>query len=133
MKKWLIPLAALAVIIAATTVGVFALTGDDEPSGAGIARLVTIGPMCPVMREDVPCPDQPFQATIVVQDEDGVEVTRVESGEDGRFQVYLAPGRYILVPQLPNPGVPPSAEEQSIEVRAGAFTEATIQYDSGIR
>ena len=100
---------------------------------AGIEGLVTIGPMCPVLRVDTPCPDQPFETTIVVETEDGDEVATVHSGADGRFQITLTPGRYTLVPQSPNPGGPPMAGEQVIEVEVGSFTQVTIQYDSGIR
>ncbi len=108
---------------------------DSLPAVAasGIEGLVTIGPMCPVMQEDTPCPDQPFQATIVIEDEGGDEVATVESAEDGSFRIELAPGSYTLIPQSPNPGAPPHAGEQQVEVEAGAFTEVTIQYDSGIR
>jgi hypothetical protein len=103
------------------------------PTDSGIEGLVTIGPICPVLREDTPCPDEPFQATIVVEDRDGDEVTRVDSDESGRFRVNLAPGRYNLVPQSPNPVSLPFASEQEVEVRAGHFAQITIAYDSGIR
>ena len=103
------------------------------PAGSGIEGMVTIGPLCPVQREGIPCPDKPFEATIVVEDHGGNEVARVDSDRDGRFRVLLAPGRYSLVPQEPNPRVPPYAEEQQIEVTPDAFTQVTIQYDSGIR
>ena len=33
----------------------------------------------------------------------------------------------------PNPGAPPSAEEQEVQVRPGSFTQITIAYDSGVR
>lgn len=100
---------------------------------SGIEGLVTIGPMCPVMYQDTPCPDQPFQATIAIEDEGGDEVAVVESGEDGSFRIELAPGSYTLIPQSPNAGGPPHAGQQQVAVEAGAFTEVTIQYDSGIR
>ena len=106
---------------------------EVTPTDSGIDGLVTIGPICPVLREDTPCPDEPFLATIVIEDESGNGVTRVDSDESGRFRLNLAPGRYILVPQSPNPGAPPFASEQEVEVRADAFTQVTIAYDSGIR
>ena len=103
------------------------------PAGSGIEGMVTIGPLCPVQREDLPCPDRPFEATIVIEDQDGNEVARVDSDRDGRFRILLAPGRYSLVPQGPNPRLPPYAEEQQIEVTPDTFTQVTIRYDSGIR
>ena len=100
---------------------------------SGIEGVVTIGPMCPVMQKGVPCPDLPFSAKIVVEDEDGTEVASVVSGDDGTFQIELGAGAYVLVPQAPNPGAPPFAHELAVEVLEDAFTEVLIQYDSGIR
>ena len=107
--------------------------GNGNPPSSGIDGLVTIGPVCPVERIDTPCPDKPHQATIVVQDEGGREVARVQSGEDGRFRLALAPGTYTLAPQSSNPGGLPYAPEQQVDVRAGEYTQVSIQFDSGIR
>jgi len=107
--------------------------GTSYPPGSGIDGLVTIGPVCPVERIDTPCADKPYQATLVIQDEQGLEVVRVQSGEDGRYRVDVAPGTYRLLPQWPNEGGPPTASEQQVEVRANAYTHVDVQYDSGIR
>ncbi len=122
----LLLLAALALIAAQCD-------GNGSPPPSGIEGLVTIGPTCPVERIDTPCADKPYQATIVVKDASGGEVTRVESGQDGRFTVALAPGTYMVAPQSPNQASYPFAKEQQVEVRAGAFTQVSIQFDSGIR
>lgn len=112
------------------------LLDDLDPASAkesGVEGLVTIGPMCPVIQKGVPCPDLPFSAKIVIEDEDGTEVASVVSGDDGTFQIELGAGVYVLVPQAPNPGAPPFAHELAVEVLEDAFTEVLIQYDSGIR
>ena len=106
---------------------------EVAPTDSGIDGLVTIGPICPVLREDTPCPDEPFLATIVIEDENGDEVTRVDSDESERFRVNLDPGRYTVVPQSPNLVSLPFASEQEVKVRAGLFAQITIAYDSGIR
>lgn len=111
---------------------------SDHPGGpplieSGVRGLVTIGPICPVMQKGVPCPDLPFSATIVIEDGAGDEITRVRSGDDGIFEVSLDPGSYVLVPESPNPGVPPMAEEQAVVVVADAYTDVLVRYDSGIR
>ena len=121
-------LLALVLLVAACGGGL-----ERPPPGTGIAGTVTIGPMCPVVQEGTPCPDQPFQATIVILDEDGDEVTEFESAEDGTFSLRLPPGRYTVVPQSPNAGAPPVAAEQEVEVRDGQYAHVDIQYDSGIR
>lgn len=124
-----LPLAAL--LLAA---GVLIGSCDDAgpaTEGSGIEGLVTIGPICAVVQEDTPCPDQPYQAEVIVLDSDGDEVTAFESGADGTFRVNLDRGTYTLEPQSPN--ALPFASPLDVEVRAGAYTHVDIQYDSGIR
>jgi hypothetical protein len=105
-------------------------TGGDS----GISGLVTLGPLCPVERADSPCPDRPIAAQIQVKDASGDVVTTVSSGDDGRFTVALAPGRYVLQGLAPTPGKPfPIAGSVSATVRPHQFTEVTVPFDSGIR
>ena len=61
------------------------LIGCDATATSGITGVVLIGPMCPVMREDAPCPDQPFAATLLIRDSQGRELCTVSSGDAGRF------------------------------------------------
>jgi hypothetical protein len=124
----LAPLLLLAIALIAATCD----NGSTPKPNSGIEGTVTIGPMCPVERPDSPCPDQPYAATIVINDSGGDEVGRAKSGEDGRFRVALAPGSYTLVPQSPASRLP-YASEQQVKVRDGAYTHVDIQYDSGIR
>ncbi|MEX1254548.1 MAG: carboxypeptidase-like regulatory domain-containing protein [Dehalococcoidia bacterium] len=121
--------ALLAALAIACNGGSYSGSNDDS----GIEGTVTIGPMCPVVSQDRPCPDEPYEATIVIEDESGDEVTTAESGQDGRFRVSLAPGTYTLAPQSPDAGALPFASEQQVEVAEGAYTEVSIPYDSGIR
>jgi hypothetical protein len=103
------------------------------PSGSGIEGVVTLGPLCPVLRAGVPCPDRVYTATLALLDANGVEVARVTSRTDGYYRLATAPGLYTLVPQSP-PGLPlPLAGPIAIEVVVGAWTTADVGYDSGIR
>jgi uncharacterized surface anchored protein len=87
-----------------------------------------------LLREDAPCPNQPFQATIVVWDAERTQkAATFTTDEDGRFRVALAPGEYYIEPQPPNPGVPPTPIPQSVTVPPDRFLQITIEYDSGIR
>lgn len=104
----------------------------DPTMTSGIAGLVTIGPMCPVVTLDNPCPDRPFAATILVQDAEGRTVCETASGEDGRFTIGLAPGAYQLVPVNGAAGLP-YAMPQLVTVEPGRYIEVTVSYDSGIR
>ena len=102
-----------------------------QPLDNGVEGSVTIGPMCPVMQEDVPCPDQPYQAELTILTEDGEMVIQFQTDEDGRFRVELAAGDYVLHPESPN-GLP-FAADMPFTVEENQFTQLEISYDSGIR
>jgi hypothetical protein len=110
---------------------VTACSQTSQPLDSGIEGLVTIGPMCPVMQEDVPCPDQPYQATLTVLTVNGEKITQFQTDENGRFRVELAAGDYILHPESPN-GLP-FAADMPFKVNEHKFTQLEIIYDSGIR
>lgn len=105
------------------------LLGDDAPQG--VDGLVLAGPQCPVASPSNPCPDLPHQTSIAILNQNGALVTRVSSGEDGRFVVGLKPGAYILLPRNGNPF--PTANEVAVEVSEGVYTPVTINFDTGIR
>jgi hypothetical protein len=120
----------------AATAGALVLAscaGAPPAAGSGIEGRVTIGPTCPVVRADSPCPDRPYAAEIRVVAASGEEVARVRSGEDGRFRVDLRPGTYTLVPEGSSAKGPPHAEPETVTVSQGRYTQVSIAYDSGIR
>lgn len=102
---------------------------------SGIEGTVLLGPMCPVVQVESPCPDQPVQATVVVWDAGrSRRITAFTADEDGRFRIELAPGDYYLDPQPLQSDRPlPAGGPQTVTVLPGAFTAVTIQYDTGIR
>jgi hypothetical protein len=111
-------------------------TGSGGSSGgdSGITGLVTLGPLCPVERVESPCPDKPIAARIQVKDAAGEVVATVSSGDDGRFTVSLAPGRYVLQGLAPTPGSPfPIGSTVTATVRPHRFTDVTVSFDTGIR
>lgn len=89
--------------------------------------------MCPVVREDQPCPDRPYQAILTIRDAAGREVARVESSADGTYALSLAPGSYVMTPESPSASRLPWAKPQPFEVRALLWTTLDIAFDSGIR
>ncbi len=101
------------------------------PLDSGIGGFVQLGPTCPVQTRDVPC-TTPYVAVLVILDMNDGEVARVTSGEDGHFEVLLAPGQYTIAP-TPGGDPLPSAPPQAVSVVAGTFTEVEINYDTGIR
>lgn len=108
---------------------------SQPPEGdGGLQGFVTLGPICPVMREgDDSCADQPLAATISVLDLSGNLVTQAQSTDSGYYRIDLPPGTYILRPEKPEPGLFPFADEQQVTVVAGQYVEVPIMYDTGIR
>jgi len=103
------------------------------PAATGIEGQVRIGPMCPVVQQGQECPDQPYQAVLIIQTSAGRQVTRITTDAEGKFRLTLAPGTYILHPQTPQNSPMPFATDQTFNVVKGHFTQITIVFDSGIR
>lgn len=135
MKAVLAPLAALALMSACSAhLLPAAPTTTPTESDSGIMGQVTIGPACPVMRIESPCPDRPYQATLTVTDPLGDQViAKIETDASGRFRLALPPGDYRLVPATPSPAVPPQAKAMPFHLDAGQWLKLDVSYDSGIR
>jgi hypothetical protein len=132
LRRFLVGFAVLVLV--AILLGGCVMARDhmvDAHSNSGIDGLVTFGPTGPLARPGV-VNYRPYQAVIAVLDDKGQTVTRSQSGVDGRFQVRLKPGRYVLCPEKPS-GIYPRADRQLVNVSEGAFTSIQINYDSGIR
>jgi len=123
--------AGCVIALAAAACDASNLLGPDAPQG--IEGIALLGPMCPVVSESDPCPDQPYQANIEVRTAGERHVTTVRSGEDGRFRVGLEPGRYRLVPERGGPSPFPTASDQTVDVLEGVYTQVTVSFDTGIR
>jgi hypothetical protein len=100
---------------------------------AGITGRVVAGPQCPVVVEGTPCPDKPVSTELKVEGSDGDVVATVRSGEDGRFQIGLEPGSYVLEPAHASDDGFMFGKPVSVLVRPHRFTEVTVQLDTGIR
>ena len=119
------PLAMIIILLAAC------VSSPTSTITSGVDGRVTIGPMCPVVRIDQPCPDQSYQATLTVLDLEGEKITQIQTDVNGLYRLMLLPGDYILHPESPN-GIP-HAQDQLFTVLEGQLTKLDIVYDSGIR
>jgi hypothetical protein len=106
----------------------------DQASASGIRGLITIGPVCPVIRlgEEEKCADKPYQTVLDIKDIAGNVVGRVTSGADGRFSIDLPPGDYVISQSEPHP-ILQRLGSTEVGVEAGSFTEVNLAIDSGIR
>lgn len=115
--------------------GVFVLSFCSQaiPEGQGVSGNVLLGPNCPVVQQDEPCPDTPYQTELVVTSADGMrEIKRFSSDANGEFEVNLAVGTYAI--RSPNSGgLPYCSTNEPFTVTAGTMTEVTVFCDTGIR
>jgi hypothetical protein len=107
--------------------------GDDQTSSSGVRGQVLLGPTCPVEQTGSPCPDEPVEGVEVRALAGGETIAEAMSGEDGRFELVLPPGRYTLeaIVGSDSPGMFSKAVD--VKVTAGAFVEVVVPVDSGIR
>ena len=103
----------------------------SQPTESGIEGTVTIGPACPVVQVDVPCPDQPVQGTFIVFTVGGNKVTEFQTDEQGYFKISLSPGDYVL--HLETPKVNRFTTDTPFIVAENQYTLLDVNYDSGIR
>ncbi len=112
------------------TVRFICLMSQPCASGSGIEGEVILRPLNPVERPGM-SNFRPYQATLSVLDEHRSIVTRFHSGADGRFQVSLAPGVYVLRPESDQ--AYPWSREQTVTVPENGYISVRITYDTGIR
>lgn len=106
-------------------------TPPSSSTDSGIEGTVTIGPVCAVVQENDPCPDKPYQATYTVLTTSGTKVIQFQTDEQGRFQISLAPGDYVLHLEPPQPMR--IIQDMPFNVAENMYTLLDIKYDSGIR
>jgi hypothetical protein len=120
----------LAVLLT-VVVGACGADRDAGASDSGIRGRAVAGPQCPVEVAGSPCPDLPFEGTVVATSAATGDRFTVETDADGRFELPLAPGTYEVSIDSPSP--PPFAKPLTVTVRGGAFARVTVVVDTGIR
>jgi len=100
---------------------------------SGVRGIVLLGPTCPVVTEESPCPDRPLADTQIQVLRGGVEVASVRSGDDGRFEVALEPGHYVLQAMVEAGGPGMFAKPLEVDVSANAWVDVAVSVDTGIR
>ena len=126
-----LPLVSLLVLLLLTACA--SDGGDEAASSSGVRGQVLRGPTCPVVQEGSPCPDEPVGGIEVRALTDGEAVAQTTSGQDGRFELELPPGRYTLEAVVGPDGPGMFAKPVAVTVAAGAFVEVAVPVDSGIR
>ena len=102
-----------------------------SPITSGLAGVVVRGPIEPVCHVAVPC-EAPFSADFAVE-EDGRTVATFRSDAQGRFEVGLAPGTYLIVPSENAPIMSPRSQAKQVVVGVDKSTNVRLEFDTGIR
>jgi hypothetical protein len=105
-------------------------TATDGPSG--IEGVAVADPQCPIVEPGAACPPAPVSREVAVVAEDGRELTRFRSADDGSFRVSLPPGAYTLREVVAG-GQPPSLKPVSVTVPPGDYVHVVLLFDTGIR
>jgi hypothetical protein len=125
-----------ALVLAFVTLAL-AGCGDDVGPGAdvdtGVTGVVLAGPQCPVVQEGSPCPDLPVPDVEVRALRDGSVAGTGRTNAEGRFEILLDPGDYVLEAVVGEGGGPPFAEQVDVTVPSGGVVEVTVPVDTGIR
>ncbi|HZB01237.1 MAG TPA: carboxypeptidase-like regulatory domain-containing protein [Actinomycetota bacterium] len=117
----------LVVVLALAACG-----GQGEGDGSsGIRGRALAGPQCPVEIAGSPCPDLPFEGTVIATNVATGDVATVQTDADGRFRLSLPPGTYEV--SIVSESPPPTAKPQTVQVEPGTFTAITLAVDTGIR
>ena len=98
---------------------------------SGIEGRVLLGPRCPVVTEESPCPDKPVSAEVVALRLDDREVFSAQSGSDGRFRLALGPGTYEIQALVTAGAM--FAKPVSVTVPPGEYVSVDVLLDTGIR
>jgi hypothetical protein len=120
---------ALALALAvASCAGAGAGDGDGT---SGVRGQALSGPQCPVEVQGSPCPDLPYEGTVIATDTQSGDEFTVETDAQGHFELSLEPGMYEI--SIASESSPPFAKPQTVTVEPGSFTEIVVSVDTGIR
>jgi hypothetical protein len=128
-----------ALFIILTTIGCNSPTApiDNTAKVHGrLSGLVKIGPICPVQRDDMPCPTPPSAYAarkILVMDEQGTKILfTVDIDSQGLYVIDLAPAKYRI--DLKPNGIDRAAELPAVvEIHANSVTTLNVNIDTGLR
>jgi hypothetical protein len=129
-------LIAIVVLVALGGVVLFSNQKKTTQGSGTIVGKVTVGPICPVERVDVPCPVPPEAYTsreVILYESDGTTIVeRMHFASDGTYRFSVPAGTYVI--SIPQEGVGGSSEvPKTLTVQEGETVEFNFSIDTGIR
>jgi hypothetical protein len=126
-----------SLLLAVVALALLAACGEEQAGSDGslgtIRGSVLLAPTCPVETTESPCPGRPLAGVSVrVVDDEGEIHASAVSDDDGRFEIDVTPGTYLLTASIPKDPAR-SVQPTRVEVGAGQVVHSDVLVDSGIR
>ena len=118
----------LVFTLATTACGDWSLSISTD---TGLVGIVVRSPVEPVCRSGTTCA-APFGAGFSVRQGDRLVLT-FRSDASGRFEVRLAPGTYVVVPDPDAPIISPGSQTKQVVVGTAGLTHVQLEFDTGLR
>ena len=123
-------LCGILFVVIGLAASCLAQTTSSSPSDSGLQGVITIGPVpdSAAISSSKPLADKPF----VVKTAGGTVAASFTTDAEGRFEVPLTPGHYVIAAENPNPKAGRYGPFE-VDVVAGQMKSVTWTCDSGMR
>ena len=125
-----------AVVLTGIAVLLLPAATADAGAGSGVIQgYVQFGGQCGPGTPENPPQYRAFDAMVRIRNVETGELTRVRSGDDGRFRRRLPAGDYLVTPGRPRETVGYALSKDRISVRlcGGTTRKVRLTYDNGCR
>ena len=110
-----------------------AADNSQRDISTGVKGQVFISPVSHINQSGI-TGKVPYEAFLKFLDPDKKIIKRIQTNEEGKFEIALDAGHYTIIPEpINNTGYYPTAEKKDITLVPGKIMFVEIDFDSGIR